>query len=54
VIVGLQLIEALVGGAVAAAVYFLIAGWNTRAWVGLWLALALVILIGLVGPIKVG
>lgn len=49
-----QLGEALIGGAVAAAIYFLIAGWNTRAWVGMWLSLALVILIGLIGPIKLG
>ena len=53
-IIGVQLIEALIGGAIASAIPHLILGWNTRAWFAWFLALALVILIGLIGPIKIG
>ena len=53
IIVG-QLLAALIGGAIASAIPHLILGWNARAWFAWFLALALVILIGLIGPIKLG
>jgi hypothetical protein len=53
-VIGIALIEALVAGAVAALIYYLIVGWNTRGWIGCWLALSLIAWVGLVGPIKLG
>jgi len=53
-VIGLILVEALVGGAVASLIAHLIVGWNTRQFVAWWLALSLVVLIGLNGPIKLG
>lgn len=48
------LVQALVAGAVAALIYQLIVGWNTRHWVALWLALSLIALVGLIGPLRLG
>lgn len=52
--IGIVLVEALVAGAVAALIYQLIVGWNTRAWVALWLALSLIAWVGLAGPLRLG
>lgn len=46
--------EALLAGAAAALIYQLIVGWNTRHWIAVWLALSLIALVGLVGPLKLG
>jgi hypothetical protein len=53
-IIGLLLLEALAAGALAALIYYLIVGWNTRGWIGLWLALSLIAWVGLAGPLKLG
>jgi hypothetical protein len=53
--IGIVLVEALVAGAVASLIYFLIVGpWSWRNFVGLWLALSLIAWVGLAGPLKLG
>ena len=53
-VIAIPLIEALVAGAVAALIYYLGVGWNTRGWIFLWLAFSLIVYVGLIGPIKLG
>jgi hypothetical protein len=54
-VIALPLVEALLVGLVASLIYHaIVAVWTLRNIIALWLALALIAWVGLIGPVKLG